>query len=166
MEQAHFMSEECNTTLGEGCFVGIHLDTDSSGLPCGRSFTVWRSIFRRWICRIWWRTTSKKILWEKFDYSSNCDFEHEVTITSGKRKSLVFFLSGQTGEPRLVMKLGFFTMPFHPAWKTSFVRKFRNHPIRWKFRVFEAYIGEHATDEYEKITFHFASYPAIMDFKN
>ena len=30
---------------------------------------------------------------------SNCDFEHEVTkVTSGKRKSLVFFLVSSDGE--------------------------------------------------------------------
>ena len=91
--------------LGEGCFVGIHLDTDSNPdylvavvLQFGDQFSGGEYVVyggeqppRRY-------SPGKNSI-----IVSNCDFEHEVTkVTSGKRKSLVFFLSESDGEnPRL-----------------------------------------------------------------
>ena len=53
------------------------------------------------------------------------------------------------------MKLGLFTMPFHPAVKkTSLLLRENFETIQYaeSLGFSEAYIGEHATDEYEKIT--------------
>ncbi len=87
--------------LGEGCFVGIHLDTDSNPdylvavvIQFGDQFSGGEYVVyggeqppRRY-------SPGKNSI-----IVSNCDFEHEVTkVTSGKRKSLVFFLSESDGE--------------------------------------------------------------------
>ena len=87
--------------LGEGCFVGLHLDTDSNPdylvavvIQFGDEFSGGEYVVyggeqppRRYSPR------------KNSVIVSNCDFEHEVTkVTSGKRKSLVFFLSESDGE--------------------------------------------------------------------
>ena len=87
--------------LGEGCFVGLHLDTDSNPdylvavvIQFGDEFSGGEYVVyggdqppRRY-------SPEKNSI-----IVSNCDYEHEVTkVTAGQRKSLVFFLSESGGK--------------------------------------------------------------------
>lgn len=87
--------------MGEGCFVGYHLDTDSNPdykvaivLQLGQEFDGGEYVVhgggkppRHF--RPWYRSV----------IISNCEYPHEVTrVSKGQRVSLVYFLSEHDGE--------------------------------------------------------------------
>lgn len=105
LDELHVRRMQYNI-LGEGCFVGLHLDTDSNPdylvavvIQFGDEFTGGEYVVyggdyppRRY------SPTKNSII------VSDCNYEHEVTkVTSGKRKSLVFFLSQNNGENKRLM---------------------------------------------------------------
>ena len=87
--------------ISENNFVGYHLDTDSNPDYVAASVIQLGSSFKGGKYRVYQKDGSY------FDYTStygdliisNCTYPHEVTkVTSGKRKSLVFFISKHFGS--------------------------------------------------------------------
>ena len=87
--------------IGKNCFVGYHLDIDSNPDYIAACVIQLGSKFKGGIYRVY-QKKSKKF----YDYApskgsliiSNCLYPHEVTkVKSGKRGSLVFFVSYKKG---------------------------------------------------------------------
>ena len=87
--------------IGKNCFVGYHLDIDSNPDYIAACVIQLGSKFKGGIYRVY-QKKSKKF----YDYApskgslivSNCLYPHEVTkVESGKRGSLVFFVSYKKG---------------------------------------------------------------------
>ncbi len=87
--------------ISKNCFVGYHLDTDSNPEYIAACVIQLGSNFKGGVYRVYQKKTKKY-----FDYApskgsliiSNCQYPHEVTkVKSGKRGSLVFFISYNKG---------------------------------------------------------------------
>ena len=87
--------------ISKNCFVGYHLDVDSNPEYVAACVIQLGSKFKGGLYRVY-QKKSKKF----FDYApgqgsliiSNCKYPHEVTkVKSGKRASLVFFISYNKG---------------------------------------------------------------------
>ncbi len=87
--------------IGQNCFVGYHLDVDSNPEYLAACVIQLGSNFKGGLYRVYQKKTKKY-----FDYApskgslivSNCLYPHEVTkVKSGKRGSLVFFVSYKKG---------------------------------------------------------------------
>ena len=87
--------------ISKNCFVGYHLDVDSNPEYIAACVIQLGSDFKGGLYRVYQKKSKKY-----FDYAptkgsliiSNCLFPHEVTkVKSGKRESLVFFVSYNKG---------------------------------------------------------------------
>ena len=87
--------------ISKNCFVGYHLDIDSNPEYVAACVIQLGSNFKGGLYRVYQKKTKKY-----FDYApskgsliiSNCFYPHEVTpVKSGKRGSLVFFISYDKG---------------------------------------------------------------------
>lgn len=87
--------------MGEGCFVGYHLDTDSNPdykvavvLQLGHEFEG-----GEYVVHGGGKPARHFRPWYRSVIVSDCSFPHEVTrVAKGKRVSLVYFLSEHDGE--------------------------------------------------------------------
>lgn len=88
--------------IEKGCFVGYHLDIDSNPDYVAACVIQLGSNFKGGIYRVYNKNNKKKF----YDYPptqgslilSDCNYPHEVTkVKSGKRGSLVFFVSYEKG---------------------------------------------------------------------
>ncbi len=88
--------------IGKNCFVGYHLDVDSNPEYIAACVIQLGTNFKGGLYRVYQKKSKKY-----FDYTptmgsliiSNCLYPHEVTkVRSGKRGSLVFFVSYNKGS--------------------------------------------------------------------
>lgn len=92
--------------IGENCFVGRHLDTDSNPDYLAACVIQLGDKFKGGMYRVFQKNN------QFIDYSpeygslliSDCKYPHEVTkVNSGLRGSLVFFISTHSGENRRII---------------------------------------------------------------
>ena len=143
--------------MGESCFVGMHLDTDSNPdylvavvIQLGENFKGGEYVVYGG------GKPPRSFSPPRFSVIfSDCRYEHEVKkIKTGLRKSLVFFLStnnGKNARTEIKMKLGYFTQPFHPTTKklSQSLGGSEAAVIADRNGYTEAIFGEHATDAFE-----------------
>mgnify|MGYP003705846561 FL=1 len=87
--------------IDKDCFVGYHLDTDSNPDYLAAGVIQLGKNYKGGLYRVYQKNNSY------FDYKStfgdliisNCNYPHEVTkVLDGERKSLVFFISNNSGK--------------------------------------------------------------------
>ena len=110
-----FIKEVCNlkddvyirriqyNEIGKNCFVGYHLDKDSNPDYIAAIVLQLGTNFNGGLYRVFNKFNKKKYIDYKPDYGSllisDCNYPHEVTrVESGKRGSLVFFISKNNGK--------------------------------------------------------------------
>jgi len=110
-----FIKEVCNikddvyirriqyNEIGKDCFVGYHLDKDSNPDYIAAIVLQLGTNFNGGLYRVFNKFNKKKYIDYKPDYGSllisDCNYPHEVTrVESGKRGSLVFFISKNNGK--------------------------------------------------------------------
>lgn len=91
--------------IRENCFVGYHLDIDSNPDYLAACVLQLGKVFDGGLYRVYNKDDKSKYIDYKPDYGSliisDCNFPHEVTkVTEGKRGSLVFFVSKNSGVNR------------------------------------------------------------------
>jgi hypothetical protein len=89
--------------IGENCFVGYHLDKDSNPDYLAAIVLQLGVNFNGGLYRVYNKLNKKKYIDYKPNFGSllisDCDYPHEVTkVESGKRGSLVFFISKNNGK--------------------------------------------------------------------
>jgi len=89
--------------IGKDCFVGYHLDKDSNPDYIAAIVLQLGTNFNGGLYRVFNKFNKKKYIDYKPDYGSllisDCNYPHEVTrVESGKRGSLVFFISKNNGK--------------------------------------------------------------------
>ncbi len=89
--------------ISENCFVGYHLDKDSNPDYLAAIVLQLGVNFNGGLYRVYNKFNKKKYIDYKPDFGSllisDCDYPHEVTkVESGKRGSLVFFVSKNNGK--------------------------------------------------------------------
>ena len=110
-----FIKEVCNlkddvyirriqyNEIGKDCFVGYHLDKDSNPDYIAAIVLQLGTNFNGGLYRVFNKFNKKKYIDYKPEYGSllisDCNYPHEVTrVESGKRGSLVFFISKNNGK--------------------------------------------------------------------
>ena len=110
-----FIKEVCNlkddiyirriqyNEIGKDCFVGYHLDKDSNPDYIAAIVLQLGTNFNGGLYRVFNKFNKKKYIDYKPGYGSllisDCNYPHEVTrVESGKRGSLVFFISKNNGK--------------------------------------------------------------------
>lgn len=110
-----FIKEVCNlkddvyirriqyNEISKDCFVGYHLDKDSNPDYIAAIVLQLGTNFNGGLYRVFNKFNKKKYIDYKPDYGSllisDCNYPHEVTrVESGKRGSLVFFISKNNGK--------------------------------------------------------------------
>ena len=91
--------------IKKNCFVGYHLDIDSNPDYLAACVLQLGKNFDGGLYRVYNKEDNSKYIDYKPDYGSliisDCNFPHEVTkVTEGKRGSLVFFVSKNSGSNR------------------------------------------------------------------
>ena len=89
--------------IGKDCFVGYHLDTDSNPDYIAAIVLQLGVNFNGGLYRVYNKFNKERYIDYKPDYGSllisDCNYPHEVTkVESGKRSSLVFFISNNNGK--------------------------------------------------------------------